>query len=175
MRSTYPLISFLLAGCAALPRPGETPTPEPVALDGPSEVLWEALPMVYDSLGFDGAVADSAQKNLWVVRVVSLWTPWIGPVSAPHVRCTVENFVAPIVAGARRRLNPAHIPVRIPPAQVTLTVSTNLSQVDTLTRVESRVSAVPTRSGTGSGSTYCVSTGRLEARIVELLQARLAG
>jgi hypothetical protein len=176
MRSMHLIGSLLIAGCAALPKPGEKPVSEPVLLHAPVDVdvLWETLPIVYDSLGFEGAIADSAQRSVWVVRTVSLWTPWIGPSGAPHVRCTVPHLMAPLLAAARRR-RLDQVPVRIPPAHVTLTVSTNLAQVDSVTRVETRVSAVPTGSGPGDRNTYCVSTGRLEARIAELLQERLSG
>lgn len=175
MRSVHLLGSFLLAGCASLPRPGESPNREPVVITAPAKVLWEALPIVYDSLGFDGAVADSAQRNMWIVRIVSLWTPWIGPANTPHLRCTVNDLIAPILGAARSGGNPAHVPIRVPPAQVTLTVSTALAEVDGKTRVETRVSAVPMDSGTGVAKTYCVSTGRLEDRIAELLRAHRAG
>jgi hypothetical protein len=113
---------------------------------------------------------------MWIVRIVSLWTPWIGPADAPHLRCTVDDLIVPIVGAVRRGgLNVAIVPVRVPPAQVTLTVSTALAEVDGMTRVETRVSAVPLDSGPGGGKTYCTSTGRLEDRIAELLRAYRAG
>ena len=174
MRSVHVFCLLLLAGCAALPKAGERPVREAVVLDGPAEALWGALPIVYDSLGYEGAVVDTAERSIWSVRIVALWTPWIGPARAPHMRCTVAELLVPVVVAVGRSGGSlANVPIRVPPANVTLTVSTRLADVDGRTRVQTRVSAVPTDSRTNSREVYCVSTGRLEDRVVELLRARL--
>jgi hypothetical protein len=163
------LIGLLgLNGCAHLPRAGEGPRHEPVVVEAPADELWDVLPEIYERLDLGGAFADERNRTFGLVRLVALWTPWIGPFDAPYVRCTFNAVAAPVVAAGRRSAG-----IRVPAGYVTLTVATTLTPLDGGTEVLTRVAAVPTDIGGGATqnhAAHCVSTGRLEDRVLEMLE-----
>ena len=169
--TTWTILLVAASACAYIPGPGEQLAPEPITVGAPAEVVWEALPAVYDRLGFDAVTPDSVQRSLFAVRLVSLWKPWIGPAKTPYMRCTISGAVAPVVVAARASSTaPSQLPIRVPPARVTFTLVTTLSQRDGETLITTRVGADPRADGGPGEGAYCVSTGRLEERVAELLQ-----
>lgn len=175
MRPVWLTISLVLGGCASIPGAHESPSPDPVEIDGSPEAVFSAVETVYGRLGFEDTTSDTAALGVEVVRLVPLWKPWIGPAASPLVRCTVTSTLTPVsrIATRRRDGSIAH-PERIPPAHVTFTIATSVRSEGGITSVETRISAVPVVEDEQSARTYCVSTGRLEARIAEMLREDFA-
>jgi hypothetical protein len=95
---------------------------------------------------------------------------------APYARCMVPALNRTAMAGAGSRPSTDNVPVSLPPGRVMLTVESVLVARDEGTGLRTRVilSPVSLRSPAGSEEPYCVSTGRLEARITEAVRSRLA-
>ena len=177
MRVRLGFSSLLLgafAGCA--PLSGPTPdlryaaTNAPV-LDASVAAVWQVLPAVYDRLNLHVSFADTITYTLTSTRAVNLWLPVVGPSRAPYARCVLPALVQTVVGGASGR----GMPLRLPPGRIMLAVETLLEPVEERTRVQTRVrtSPVALEHTIEPGEPYCVSTGRLEEQIAELLRAQL--
>lgn len=161
-----------LGGACAHPAPEAAPAPrasEGSVLAASPDSLWRTLPAVYERLGLAVTTSDSADHRLASSEAVDLWAPVIGPLRAPYAKCAVPALTELVSAALASGPYPNRLPVRVPPGRVMFTVETELSPADGGSRVATRVLASPITTGSSGGAPYCVSTGRLEARIAGAL------
>lgn len=122
----------------------------------PVDRVRAALPEVYAQLGITGAGTDPANGVFGSPKVTAARLD--GERTSVYVRC--GNDGAGPSAGMGYRIQ--------------LSVLTSLAEEGSRTRVTTRVGGFGSPvGGSGSGAVLCVSNGRLEARLAELLTARL--
>ena len=124
-----------------------------------ADAVWAVLPGVYGELGLEPDVWDANRRLLGVQRFTG--SRMAGENTLPYLRCAAQG-TGPGAAGQ---------------ARVVLAVSTRVEAVgEGGAQVHTEVSGSATSvGGTSGGDTGCVSSGRLEARIARLVNARLEG
>jgi hypothetical protein len=124
----------------------------------PVDRVRAALPEAYAALGITGAGTDPANGVFGSPKVTAARLD--GERTSVYVRC--GNDGAGPSAGMGYRIQ--------------LSVLTSLAEEGGRTRVTTRVGGFGSPvGGSGSGAVLCVSNGRLEARLAELLTERLRG
>lgn len=129
------------------------------SVDASPERVWAALPEVYRELGIPEGTIDPVER-VYGNRRVTL--PRIGGERTSQlVRCGSASMAGPM-SGSQYRTR--------------LSVLTWVQEEGGKTSVTTQVGASARRlEGTSTEEVACASTGRLEARIAELLAARLGG
>lgn len=179
MRLATLLLPLVLFGCssgrshgfASFPAPGEATTggsvfaPDSDRERGASseylnvapDSVWRLLPLVYARLGMEGRVLDSASRVY-------------GVQNATVEKRLGESRISELIdCGAT--------PLGAPAAEsnrLVLSVTTRIPRGSAGTEVRTLVAATTAPSGPGGTPVRCVSTGRLEQRLADLLRAELS-
>lgn len=127
-------------------------------LDAPIERVWEALPVVYQTLGIAAQVRDSTGRHVFGTRRFTERRA-AGKATADLVRCGNQGAGPSAVAGYR----------------IQLTILTTLrSEAAGRTTLITEITGVgESVEGTSTGRVRCVSTGELERRVFQLVAAQL--
>lgn len=129
-------------------------TPSSRGVRGAPQQVWAALPVVYGVLGMEPDLVDPDRLTVGSTRLTVSRID--GKRISAYVRCGGDGSGIELASQRRYRLN----------------VVTSLRPEGSGTVVSTRVEGSATPVDGGGGATYCASNGMLEARIVELIQAR---
>ncbi len=175
IRAAGPALSLVAAStvaCSAA-NPWDDPGPEGVVeetIDAPIDVVWDALPRVYGFLNLQPIdAAERASRTISSVRTVQVRSGIVGGRNEPFVRCSSLPTSERTDGGGWPSFQSVD-------GLATMSVQTRLAESGSSTRIRSEVSVSvdPPAVPAGARIPNCVTTGRLEAQILEGLRATVA-
>lgn len=174
MRLLPLLVAIAIVGCAPAtdhvplhPATGQ----EHLVAASPDEIF-PHLVEAYEAVGLEVTEAAPEQATVWSssIRHSIVPVPVIGPLLAPYARCAVRLAAGPASASGSRLhgvgARPSLLTLGVTPAR--LVVATSLYEEEGGTRMRTEVRA------SVRAADHCTSTGRIETRLLEAVEAALA-